>query len=54
MNWTELAEFRATLDGFCVLALWSEVPVPEVIWPWHATGSLHSSVSKVLINASDV
>jgi len=36
MNWTELAEVRATLDGFCVLVLWSEVPIPEVILPWHA------------------
>jgi hypothetical protein len=53
MKWTELAEVRATLGGFCVLGLWSEVPIPDVIWPWHAAGSLHSSASKVLINASE-
>jgi hypothetical protein len=28
-----MAEVRAILDGFYVLVLWSEVPVPEAILP---------------------
>jgi hypothetical protein len=53
MNWIELTEVRATLDCIYVLVLWPEVSVPKVIRPIHATGSLQSSASKVLINASD-
>jgi hypothetical protein len=40
LNWTELAEGRATLGGFCVLVLWPGVTIPQAILPLLATRSL--------------